>query len=214
MRHLTQLLVLALPIGMAAQPFSIGTTTVTFIDEARGGRAIPCEVAYPAVNAGTDVPVAPGMFPVVVLGHGFVMTVGAYANFREALVPEGYVLVLPTTEGGLLPNHSAFGTDLAFCASAFQAAGADDGSPFFGHIATTSALMGHSMGGGAAILGAAASSDFNAVVCFAPAETNPSAIAAAGDVDAPLLILSGSQDCVTPPNDNQLPMYQAAPAAC
>lgn len=214
MRYLIPLLALATPSTIAAQPFAIGTTNLTFIDDTRGGRAIACEVAYPAQNAGTDVPVAPGIFPVVVLGHGFVMTVGAYANFREALVPEGYVLVLPTTEGGLLPNHSAFGTDLAFCVSAFQTEGADNGSLFFGHIATSSALMGHSMGGGAAILGAASSVSINAVVCFAPAETNPSAIAAAGDVDVPLLILAGSQDCVTPPNENQLPMYLAAPTAC
>ncbi|HPF90176.1 MAG TPA: hypothetical protein PLL57_05930, partial [Flavobacteriales bacterium] len=105
MRYLIPLLALATPSTIAAQPFAIGTTNLTFIDDTRGGRAIACEVAYPAQNAGTDVPLAPGIFPVVVLGHGFVMTVGAYANFREALVPEGYVLVLPTTEGGLLPDH-------------------------------------------------------------------------------------------------------------
>lgn len=214
MRHLINSLALAMPLGMAAQPFAIGTTSLTFVDDGRGGRSIPCEVAYPAEVAGVDAPLAPGMFPVVVLGHGFVMSVGAYANHREALVPEGYVLVMPTTEGGLLPDHEEFGLDLAYCALAMQQQGADVNSVFLGHIAPKAALMGHSMGGGAALLGASGPGPINAVVCFAPAETNPSAIAAATAVNAPLLILAGSQDCVTPPDENQLPMYGAAPAGC
>lgn len=214
MRLPLPLLLALLPLALRAQPFSIGSANLTFVDASRGGRQIPCEVYYPAVSAGANVPAAPGAFPVLVLGHGFVMTVGAYANYREAFVPEGFILVLPTTEGSFLPDHSSFGRDLAYCVQAMQDEAMDPASLLFGHVFPTAALLGHSMGGGASFLGAAVSPLVTAVVAYAPAETNPSAIAAAGNVNVPVLVLAGSQDCVTPPASNQLPMYTSCGSAC
>ncbi|HQW85622.1 MAG TPA: hypothetical protein PLH93_00480 [Flavobacteriales bacterium] len=213
---LRQILVFALlvPTLLLAQPFAIGSRTLTFTDPTRGGRQIPCDVYYPATAAGANTPVAAGRFPVLAFGHGFVMTVGAYANYRDAFVPEGFILVLPTTEGGFLPSHGNFGLDLAFVIGAMQQLDADAGSPFFGRVFPTAALLGHSMGGGASFLGAAASQLVTTVVNFAPAETNPSAIAAAGTVSVPTLVFAGSEDCVTPPASNQLPMYSASASAC
>jgi predicted dienelactone hydrolase len=207
-------LLLALPSGLSAQPFAIGSTSLTFVDASRGGRQIPCDVYYPATTAGAGAPVAAGAFPVLVFGHGFVMTVGAYNNFRDAFVPQGYILVLPTTEGSILPSHPNFGLDLAYCVQAMQAEGVNSTSPFFGRIFPTAAIMGHSMGGGASFLGAQTSTLVTTVVNFAPAETNPSAIAAAGNVTVPTLVFAGSQDCVTPPASNQLPMYTASASTC
>ena len=114
MRTLVLLAVL-LPVVAAAQ-FPIGSRNITFTDPSRGGRQIPCEVYYPAVTAGNNTAVAAGSFPLLAFGHGFAMGVNAYYNLRDAFVPEGYILVLPTTEGGLLPapSHGDFGLDLAF----------------------------------------------------------------------------------------------------
>ena len=53
-----------------------------------------------------------------------------------------------------------------------------------------------------------------AVANLAAAETNPSAIAAAGGITAPALLFSGSNDCVTPPADHQVPMYEALSSDC
>lgn len=217
MHHLLRLLptlALLLPALLVAQPFAIGSRSLTFTDPTRGGRQIPCDVYYPATAAGANTPVAAGRFPVLAFGHGFVMTVGAYGNFRDAFVPEGFILVLPTTEGGFLPSHGNFGLDLAFVIGAMQQLDDDPGSPFFGRVFPTSALLGHSMGGGASFLGASGSSVVTTVVNFAPAETNPSAIAAAGAVTVPTLVFAGSEDCVTPPSSNQLPMYTASASAC
>ena len=74
--------------------------------------------------------------------------------------------------------------------------------------------MGHSMGGGAAFLSTGYTSNITSVVTLAAAETNPSAITAAGGVFAPTLIFSGSKDNVTPPSSNQIPMYNAVPGPC
>jgi pimeloyl-ACP methyl ester carboxylesterase len=204
---------LALISGVMAQPFSSGSTTLTLNDPDRGNRAVAFEVKYPADQSGTDVPVTSVVsdrFPVVVFGHGFVMEVGAYDNIVSLLVPEGYILVLPTTEGTLSPSHDAFGKDISFLAEAFVALGNDPSSLFYGRIDTMVAVMGHSMGGGAAHLAAAANTgSIKAIATLAPAETNPSAIAAADSIQIPALILAGENDCVTPQTTHQLPIYNS-----
>ena len=195
-----------------AQPFAIGERSITYYDATRD-RNVPTTVRYPALAGGSNAPVAPGAFPVLVVGHGFVMTTAAYGNISDHFVPLGYIVALPTTEGGFAPNHGTFGADLAFVASALQAAGAESGGVFEGHVLPATALMGHSMGGGAAML-AAAGNTVQAVVLLAPAETNPSAVAAAAQVEVPTLVFAGSEDCVTPIADHQGPMYAALATSC
>jgi len=148
------------------------------------------------------------------MGHGFVMAPAVYANLWSHFVPKGYIMVLPTTEGGFAPSHGNFGQDLAFLGVAMQDAGGDGASPFFGRVAAATALMGHSMGGGASFLGAAGNGAIQALVNFAPAETNPSAVGAAQTVLVPTLVFAASEDCVTPIPDHQGPMYTATAAAC
>lgn len=197
----------------AAQPYAIGSMETTFYDADRD-RDVPCEVHYPAATAGNDVPVNDGIFPVIVIGHGFVMTVDAYGYLWEHYAPLGYVVVLPTTEGGFAPDHAAFGADLAFLANALVATSDDVSSPFYQHVLPSTVLMGHSMGGGAAFLGAAGNAALRALVTFAPAETDPSAVAAAALVQTPTLIFAASEDCVTPIPDHQGPMYSALTVPC
>lgn len=215
MRAILTLSVILLALATYAQPYAIGSRNITYFDAARN-RNVPCEIRYPGVSAGSNVDVASGEFPVLVMGHGFAMTVGAYANLWNHFVPKGYIMVLPTTEGGLLPapNHGAFGQDLAFVATALQAANSDAASPFFGKVAPATALMGHSMGGGASFLGSANNSSIQTLVNFAAAETNPSAVAAAAQVVVPTLMFAGSNDCVTPIPAHQGPMYDALTTDC
>lgn len=200
-------------MAVAAQPYAIGTRNITWTDTDRG-RDIPCAVYHPAAAAGNDVPVADGSFPVLVIGHGFVMTVDAYAYLGAHYASEGYIVVLPTTEGSFGPDHGAFGADLAFLAGALLAANTEAGSPFLGHVAPAAALMGHSMGGGAAFLGAAGNSGIRTLIGLAPAETNPGAVAAAASVVVPTLVFAASEDCVTPIPQHQGPMYDALTVPC
>ena len=211
-----RLLVVALLLSSAyanAQPFNVGTRSISFYDPGRD-RDLPCVVHYPAISGGEDAPIEAGVFPVLIHGHGFVMTVDAYTNLRDGFVPRGYILVLPTTEGGFSPAHATFGADLSFLALAMQAANEEPLSPFFGHVAPATALMGHSMGGGASMLAAAGNTSIQAVVNFAAAETNPSAINASASIDVPTLVFAATEDCITPPDANQRPMYDAVPASC
>jgi pimeloyl-ACP methyl ester carboxylesterase len=198
-----------------AQPYLIGSRNITFNDPSRN-RNIGTQIRYPGATAGANAEVAAGVFPVLVMGHGFAMGYDVYSNLWNYFVPKGYIVALPTTEGGLLPapSHGAFGLDLAFVAEALQAANLDPSSPFFGKVAPATALMGHSMGGGASFLGAANNTNIQALVNFAPAETDPSAVAAAANVSVPTMVIAGANDCVTPIPDHQGPMYAALTTSC
>ena len=198
----------------AAEPYAIGHRTIVFVDPERADRQIPTEVYYPAETPGESVPIAAGPFPVLSFGHGYVMTVGSYEFLYNGLVPRGRIVALPTTEGGFFPSHEQLGLDLAFVLSALRAEGEDPASPFYGEVAPTSAVMGHSMGGGASVLAARADPTITVLANFAAAETNPSAIEAAADVSQPALIFAGSLDCVTPPAQHQIPIYEALASPC
>jgi predicted dienelactone hydrolase len=215
MKNLFLLILIALlPLVSVAQNFPIGSRTITFTDPARNNRAIATEVYYPAVAAGANAAVAEGEFPVIAFGHGFTMTVNAFYNWRDFLVPLGYIVALPTTEGGASPNHGNFGGDLAFLAAKLQADNTNAASPFFGKVRQRAAIMGHSMGGGASFLAAANNTNIQCVIGLAPAETNPEASVAATNVTVPSLILHGTSDNVTPEADHALLIYQGLVNSC
>lgn len=194
---------------------SIGQTSVTLNDPARGNRQVTAELYYPATSAGQNTPILPGVYPLLVYGHGFVMVWSAYQNVWADLVPKGYLVAFPTTEGGFSPVHAEFGADLTFLLTAIRAGGAAPSVPA-ANVGNTSAIMGHSMGGGSCFLGAAGAagnSPPTAMVTFAAANTTPSSIAAAPQVGIPTLLFSGANDCVTPPSQHQDLMYDATASA-
>jgi hypothetical protein len=201
---------LMLCLRLSAQ--QIGHTTVTFIDSSRNNRQIATEMYYPATTAGSNTPIAAGVFPLITFGHGFVMTWSAYQNIWNTLVPEGYILAFPTTEGGFSPSHADFGKDLTFLITKIQSGGAGAIIPSTS-VGSTSAIMGHSMGGGSAFLAAENNQTITTMVTFAAANTSPSSITASQQVSVPTLIFSGTNDCVTPPSQHQDLMYESTAAA-
>ena len=210
------IILIILPLSVWAQ-YPIGHRNVTYTDSSRSNRQIPTDVYYPATFAGDNAPVAippAGGFPLTSFGHGFLLNVATYQYLWQALVSEGYVVALPRTESSVSPSHLQFGLDLAFLIRKLQSEGNTNSSPFFGAIGTTSCVMGHSMGGGSSFLAAQSDTTITAIANFAAAETNPSAIAAAGNLTLPTLLFAGSDDCVAPPVTHQLPMYNALQSEC
>ena len=211
------LMLCSLSIASFGQDYQIGHTTINFIDGSRDGRSIPTEIYYPADTAGDNVSFPAGnadKFPSIVFGHGFVMTWDAYQNIWEGLVPKGFIIAFPKTEGGILPSHLDYGKDLAFVADEVKNLGTLSSNTFYQRVAPLNAVMGHSMGGGAAFLAAQLNTSITTLVTLAPAETNPSAIGAAGSISIPALVISGGNDCVAPAAANQLPMYNALLSSC
>ncbi len=82
-----------------------------------------------------------------------------------------------------------------------------------GHITQKSALLGHSTGGGAIFLAQASSPQTTTLISLAPLGelygpiSGNSPIETAKNITTPTLILSGEQDCITPPNTNHKPLY-------
>lgn len=207
-------LICIFPLSTAFAQYAVGHLQQTFTDPARANRTITTEIYYPATSAGNNTPIASGQYPVLVFGHGFSMVWSAYSVVWDTLVPKGYIIVFPTTETSLSPSHSNFGSDIAFLTSAMKQEGANASSFFFNSISGKTAVMGHSMGGGAAFLAAAADTSINAIATLAAANTNPSAIAAARNIHVPALVISGGDDCVTPPAAHQIPMYDTLSSDC
>ncbi len=205
--------------------YQVGHTTITFNDPSRtggfgsgggAGRQIQTEIYYPATSSGDNVAVASGQFPVITFGHGFAMSWDAYSNIWQHYVARGFILAFPRTEGGLIPgpSHGDFGTDLKQVSDKMLALNSNGSSIFNGKILQKAAIMGHSMGGGASFLAASNNMNIETVIGLAPAETNPSAIAAAANVSVSTLVFSGSADGVTPPADHHIPIYDGLTGTC
>lgn len=201
----------------------IGHTQITFTDPARGNRAIQTEIYYPANTTGDDVSMVAGQYPVIVFGHGFVMAWDAYENLWESYVPRGYIMMFPRTEGNMLStNHQEFGWDLQFLVGAIQAENTKPSSIFFNGVAPETALMGHSMGGGASFLAADSlvtngNTNLKTLIGYAPAESTTngvSSINSALSITVPAVIFSGSNDGVTPAVDHHTPMYNNLASSC
>lgn len=199
----------------------LGHATMTFTDAARNNRSIPCEVYYPATASGDNMPIldpasfALSGYPAIAVGHGFVIGAANYYLIAEQLIPFGFIVALVNTETGFSPNHQEFGLDLAFVTHALQQESQNSASILFNVVnQEREAIIGHSMGGGAAWLAAASDSSIDAIVGLAPAETNPSAIAAASSVNCNALVFSGSEDAVTPPATNHQPIFDGTNTIC
>ena len=206
-------LILLLPFVSYAQDYNIGYTELDFYDETRD-RIIPTKIYYPSELNGENVAISNSSFPIIVFGHGFLIGWETYSNFWLELVPKGYILSFPTTEMGFSPNHEEFGLDLKFVANEMLELENQINSIFYNSILPNTAIMGHSMGGGASFLSSTNSASITTLINFAAAETSPSAVLAAQDVNIPTLIFAGEEDCVTPPSSNQIPMYDATNSSC
>lgn len=191
----------------------VGHVSKAFYDSTRG-REIPTEVYYPASTDGDQAPIEGWGHPVIVFGHGFLMEWEAYKNLWEHYVPQGYIMAFPRTETGMSPDHGSFAQDLISVADKLKELNEENGSRFHQRLSHRWALMGHSMGGGAAFLAAASDTSVSSLIAFAPAETDPSAIDTASSIEIPTIVFSGDKDGVTPPPDHHIPMYEASTSSC
>ncbi len=216
MRGLIAAAILITCANVTAQQYLIGHTSAEMRDSDRGNRVIRVEIYYPERKGGTGWAGDEGCserFPVICFAHGYVMSPDLYGHIREALVPEGYIVVFPYSETGMFPSHLALSEDLAFVLAETEKMGREAGSPLYGITGDISCLMGHSMGGGALFAAANIYEGTTAVVALTPMNTKPSAIQAAASVAVPTLIFAGGNDCITPSGRYQLPIYSFSAAA-
>jgi predicted dienelactone hydrolase len=203
-----------LPGQTASQPaplWQISHTNMVTFDASRGNRRIPVSVWYPSGDGGPTKTRAgaKNRFPVVLFGHGFKLSEKSYQNIVDLLVPEGFIVAFPLKERGFHPSHKDFAEDIGFVMRQFRQWDQDSTSMFYGRISPLNCAMGHSMGGGAAVLAASMEPGITSLAVLAPYNTTPSATEAARKLKIPALVIAGSLDCVTPPAEHQIPIYEA-----
>ncbi|TDN87507.1 alpha/beta hydrolase [Microbacterium sp. BK668] len=182
------------PVSAAPLALPVSTTTV---DVSQDGRRLSARLVQPTGSA-------PGAYPVVVFGHGFTQSPSRYASTLNALAARGYVVIAPGSQTGLFPDHSAFADDL-WAAAVWAHRTQPNAHPSF------DAVVGHSMGGGAAVLAASRHPELETLATLAAAETRPSAVAAARTVAAPGLFVVGSADTVVRPASTRA-IFDAKPS--
>lgn len=193
-----------------ADDYPMGHLTVTNYDASRATN-IPVEIYYPATTAGEGTPVSPapaGGFPVVIFAHGRQMPLHVYSNFWAKLPPRGYVTACPNTVTGSFSNPLTtywqwqLALDVTHTALWLQQQNTNSESPFYSAISSRTAMLGHSFGGGAAIL-AATSDVATAVAIFA---SHVAVTSLLDMVHVPVVIFGGSEDHETPMT-NQIGYY-------
>ena len=181
----------------APGPYAIGSRSVTVTRS--NGSTFSAVVRYPAQSAGASTPFAAAAMPApaVTFGHGFVTPVAQYESTLSHLASWGFIAIATTSQGGLFPSHSAFAADMRDCLTFLAQQSGTAGSWLEGAVDMTAfGASGHSMGGGASVLAAAADPRIVAVANLAAAETNPSAQAAMASVAVPVRVIAGSEDTI------------------
>ncbi|MGH3752698.1 MAG: dienelactone hydrolase family protein [Pseudonocardiaceae bacterium] len=145
--------------------------------------------------------------PAVAFGHGWLQPTSRYEELLRHLASWGVVAIAPATQLGVLPSHGQLAADLRTALDVCAGVPLGDGklSVDPGKLG----LVGHGMGGGAAVLAAAADDRCRAVATLALAETMPSAVAAARECTMPGLHLAGGKDRVAPPVGHAQPVAKA-----
>lgn len=214
MRTILVIAAIFLSLSIHCQNFPIGNRSFNFNDPARS-RAVTGMVYYPATANGANTAVANGEFPVVVFGHGFGISITEYDLWWNELVPCGYIMVFPDTEGGVFPfpNHTDFAADMAFLVDEYLDEGFQNtSSPFYNKMNGYAGIMGHSMGGGCTYLAGAGNFNVQTIVTLAAADTSPSSVAAASGINIPSLTVAGSADCVVNAGGAPIDHYNNIPA--
>ena len=143
----------------------------------------------------------------IAFGHGWLQPTSRYDELMRHLASWGVVVAAPATQHTALAAHGELATDLRttldLCTSARLGDGQISVDP--GKLG----LAGHGMGGGCAVLAAAADNRCRAVVTLALAETMPSAVAAARGCTMPGLHVAGGHDLLAPPVSHAEPVAKA-----
>lgn len=146
--------------------------------------------------------------PAVAFGHDWLQPVDRYADLLRHLASWGIVTAAPGAHRGALPSHARFAADLRTALDVCAGVRLGDGR--ISVDARRTALAGHGIGGGAALVAAAGHPRVAAVTTIAPAQTRPSAIDAARAITVPVLHLAAGKDTVAPAAGHAEPLAAAA----
>lgn len=134
--------------------------------------------------------------PAIAFGHGWLQPPRRYFGLLRHLASWGFVVAAPATQRGPLASHRLLAADLR--TSLDVCVGVRLGNGEVSVDPGALGLAGHSVGGGCAVLAAAADDRVRAVVTLAATQTKPFATEAASRCRMPSLHLAAGNDLVAP----------------
>lgn len=200
-------LLLLLCSGIHAQRLLIGARSMVFTDSIRDNRLVHGQIFYPADSTGE---LAEGQFPVVIFAHGQEISFTEYDYIWYSLIGNGYIIIFPTTEQNASYDVAAMKSDMLSIWDRMRTGG-NPTSQYFGKgLSGKLGLMGHGLGGAAAILAAAEHPEgLRSLITLSAIESQPSAVAAAARLSVPYLSYGTDSECLAVPEAHQLPILEA-----
>lgn len=170
-------------------------------------------IYYPDSN--NQIPQSAVPCPIVVFGHGYQMGIDRYYSYAQHLASWGYVVVLPTISNPFpTPEHYTRAHSMVDAARWTANRNFVIGDIFYNKLdAFNWGFVGHSMGGGIALLAADTfklKDTLRAVVSFASPQTTPATHSE--HLNLPKMILAGSVDNIAPWQQIRQAYWQNAPA--
>lgn len=145
--------------------------------------------------------------PAVAFGPGWLQPTSRYEELLRHLASWGVVAAAPATQRGAVPSHRQFAADLRTALDLCIRVRLGEGQ--LSIDADRLGMVGHGMGGGAAVLAAVDDERCQAVVTLALAQTLPSAAQAAPRATMPGMHLVGGRDRVAPAIGHAEPVAKA-----
>lgn len=155
-------------------------------------RVLEGDLGYTGLPGKVYTPAEGKNLPAVAFGHDWTKDVDNYHGTLRHLASWGIAVAAPNTETGFRPDHRGFAADLE--TSLQILAGVRLGN---GNISVSPGklgIVGHGMGGGAAVLAAVDNPKVKAVATVYPANVAPSAVEAARALFAPGMVIGPGED--------------------
>lgn len=155
-------------------------------------RVLEGDLGYTGLPGKVYAPADGKDIPGVAFGHDWMKSVEDYHATLRHLASWGIAVAAPDTETGFKTDHSGFAADLE--TSLQIVAGVRLGN---GNISVSPGklgIVGHGMGGGAAVLAAVDNPKVKAVASIYPANVAPSAVEAARNLFVPGMVVGPGKD--------------------
>ncbi|PLA28247.1 dienelactone hydrolase family protein [Corynebacterium coyleae] len=155
-------------------------------------RVLEGDLGYTGLPGKVYTPAEGKNLPAVAFGHDWTKDVDDYHGTLRHLASWGIAVAAPNTETGFRPDHRGFAADLE--TSLQILAGVRLGNGNLSVSPGKLGIVGHGMGGGAAVLAAVDNPKVKAVATVYPANVAPSAVEAARALFAPGMVIGPGED--------------------
>lgn len=195
------LLLLTSAARASVAPFPVGFLNVTVQN---GTDHFPAKIWYPIQSDGRAE-----AFPLVAFAHCLFGGDGWYGYLVDALVPSGYIVASVGYHDFLPAESKKLAQAQLQMYYWVLSMGLDPSSPLYGIVGSTASVMGHSLGGSSTLLLAEGQSPFVSAIPLSGCM-----VGGAGAIRIPLLLITGTSDCICSPAANSEPVYRQAASRC